>query len=57
MAREMKKVTVDSYEGYCVPCKEKLYFQGRIEHGPTGRRQAIGSCPICDSTIVKVLGR
>lgn len=53
----VKKINVDSYQGYCVHCKEKVHFLGIIENGLTGRRQAVGECPECGNKIVRILGR
>ncbi|MCW2572292.1 MAG: uncharacterized protein JWO88_2350, partial [Frankiales bacterium] len=37
----------ESYNGYCVKCKEKRDFDGEIKVSDSGRRMAQGLCPVC----------
>jgi hypothetical protein len=46
-----------SYEGYCVKCKEKRHYEGEIRISESGRRMARGTCPVCGSTINRILGK
>ena len=36
----------ESYNGYCVKCKDKRDFDGDIAE-TNGRRMAKGTCPVC----------
>jgi len=46
-----------SYEGYCVKCKEKRHYEGEVRISESGRRMARGTCPVCGSTINRILGK
>jgi len=46
-----------SYEGYCVKCKEKRHYTGEVRISESGRRMARGTCPVCGSTINRILGK
>jgi len=48
----------ESYSGeaYCVKCKEKREFTGDV-HETNGRRMAKGKCPVCDTTVTRILGK
>ena len=37
----------DTYNGYCVKCKEKRDFEGEVKVSDSGRRMAQGICPVC----------
>jgi hypothetical protein len=45
----------DTYNAYCMKCKEKRDFEGRIEVTDSGRRMAKGACPVCGTTVNKFL--
>jgi Domain of unknown function (DUF5679) len=45
------------YNGYCVKCKEKRDFEGRVEVSKTGMRMAKGKCPVCGTTVNRILGK
>jgi len=45
-----------SGEAYCVKCKEKREFDG-IVHETNGRRMAKGKCPVCNTTVTRILGK
>ncbi|WP_243707936.1 DUF5679 domain-containing protein [Micromonospora sp. KC606] len=46
-----------TYNGYCVKCKEKRDFEGRIEVSKTGMNMAKGKCPACGTTVNRILGK
>ncbi|MEI7779925.1 MAG: DUF5679 domain-containing protein [Actinomycetes bacterium] len=48
----------ESYTGeaYCVKCKEKRAFTGEVVE-KNGRRMARGTCPVCSTTVVRILGK
>jgi Domain of unknown function (DUF5679) len=47
----------ESYNGYCVKCKEKRDFEGEIAETKTGMRVAKGKCPVCGTTVNRFLGK
>jgi Domain of unknown function (DUF5679) len=47
----------DTYEGYCVKCKEKREYTGEVRVSDSGRRMARGTCPVCGTTINRILGK
>jgi hypothetical protein len=46
-----------TYEGYCVKCKEKRTFDGNVEVSKTGMEMAKGKCPVCGTTVNRILGK
>jgi Domain of unknown function (DUF5679) len=44
------------YEAYCVKCKEKRQFEGEEVTMKNGRRAARGTCPVCGTTLNRILG-
>jgi hypothetical protein len=46
-----------TYNGYCVKCKEKRDFEGHIEVSKTGMNMAKGKCPVCGTTVNRILGK
>jgi hypothetical protein len=46
-----------TYNGYCVKCKEKRDFEGSVEVSKTGMRMAKGKCPVCGTTVNRILGK
>ena len=46
-----------TYNGYCVKCKEKRDFEGEVEVSDSGRRMAKGKCPVCGTTMNRILGK
>jgi len=52
----MTAESASTYEGYCVKCKQKRYYVGEIRISTTKRRMASGRCPVCSSTINRILG-
>jgi Domain of unknown function (DUF5679) len=56
--QEVRRTGVaDTYNGYCVKCKEKRDFEGRVEVSKTGMKMAKGSCPVCGTTVNRILGK
>ncbi|HEX3705141.1 MAG TPA: DUF5679 domain-containing protein [Mycobacteriales bacterium] len=47
----------DTYEGYCVKCKEKRKFEGEVRVSESGRRMAQGPCPVCGTKVNRILGK
>jgi hypothetical protein len=56
--RDSRRAEVaDTYNGYCVKCKEKRDFEGDIAETKTGMRMAKGKCPVCGTTVNRILGK
>jgi hypothetical protein len=49
--------TIETYNGYCVKCKEKRDYEGSVEISKTGMRMAKGPCPVCGTTVNRILGK
>jgi hypothetical protein len=47
----------ETYNGYCVKCKEKRDFEGNVEISKTGMKMAKGKCPVCGTTVNRILGK
>ena len=47
----------ETYNGYCVKCKEKRDFEGEVVVTKTGMRMAKGACPVCGTTVNRILGK
>jgi hypothetical protein len=49
----------EEYTGtaYCVKCKEKRDFTGEVSLTTKGTRMAKGKCPVCDTTVTRILGK
>ncbi len=47
----------ETYNGYCVKCKEKRDFQGAVVTRDSGRRMAKGECPVCGTKMNRILGK
>jgi hypothetical protein len=47
----------EKYEGYCVKCKAKREFEGEVVTLKNGRRAAKGKCPVCGTTVMRILGK
>jgi hypothetical protein len=47
----------ETYNGYCVKCKEKRDFEGEVVTSDSGRRMAKGSCPVCGTKMNRILGK
>jgi hypothetical protein len=48
--------SVAQYEAYCVKCKAKRTFEGEEVTLKNGRRAAKGKCPVCGTTVMRILG-
>jgi hypothetical protein len=46
-----------NYNGYCVKCKDKRDFAGHVEVSKTGMKMAKGKCPVCGTTVNRILGK
>ncbi len=46
----------ETYNGYCVKCREKRDFTGEV-HESNNRRMAKGKCPVCGTTVNRILGK
>jgi hypothetical protein len=47
----------ETYNGYCVKCKDKRDFEGEVSVSESGRRMAKGKCPVCGTTMNRILGK
>ncbi len=45
------------YEGYCVKDKRKVEFEGEEVTLKNGRKAAKGKCPVCGTTVMRILGK
>ena len=45
------------YEAYCVKCREKRQFEGQEVTLANGRRAAQGTCPVCGTKVMRILGK
>jgi hypothetical protein len=54
-----EKTMTETYQGeaYCVKCKEKRQFSGQVAVSDSGRRMAKGTCPVCGTTLNRILGK
>jgi hypothetical protein len=46
-----------TYNGYCVKCKEKRDYEGTVEVSKSGMKMAKGKCPVCGTTVNRILGK
>ena len=56
-ARLKEGRVADTYNGYCVKCKEKRDFDGEVKVSESGRRMAQGTCPVCGTKMNRILGK
>ena len=56
VVRKGKPTMAESYNGYCVKCKDKRDFDGDIAE-TNGRRMAKGTCPVCGTRMNRILGK
>jgi hypothetical protein len=54
---EMEDHVAETYNGYCVKCKEKRDFEGEVKVSESGRRMAQGPCPVCSTKMNRILGK
>jgi hypothetical protein len=52
-----KEVKMAQYEGYCVKDKRKVQFEGEVVTLKNGRQAAKGKCPVCGTTVMRILGK
>lgn len=45
----------ETFNGYCVKCKEKRDFEGEIKTMDNGRKAAQGPCPVCGTKMNRIL--
>ncbi len=45
------------YEAYCVKCRTKREFEGAEVTLKNGRRAAQGTCPVCGTKVLRILGK
>ncbi|HWL91002.1 MAG: DUF5679 domain-containing protein [Actinomycetota bacterium] len=45
------------YEAYCVKCKAKRQFEGTVVTLKNGRNAASGTCPVCGTKVMRILGK
>jgi hypothetical protein len=48
---------LQTYNGYCVKCKEKRDYEGSVEVTKSGMKMAKGKCPVCGTTVNRILGK
>ncbi len=46
-----------TYEAYCVKCKAKRTYEGTEVTLKNGRKAAKGTCPVCGTTVMRILGK
>lgn len=51
-----ENAVAETYNGYCVKCREKRDFSGEITE-TNGRRMAKGTCPVCGTRMTRILGK
>lgn len=56
VSRGFTVANTETYNGYCVKCKEKRDFEGEV-HESNNRRMAKGKCPVCGTTVNRILGK
>jgi hypothetical protein len=56
-ARQGKENGMAQYEAYCVKCKAKREFEGEETTLKNGRKAAKGKCPVCGTTVMRILGK
>ncbi len=45
------------YEAFCVKDREKVEFEGEVVELKNGRKAAKGKCPVCGTTVMRILGK
>lgn len=45
----------ETYNGYCVKCREKRDFEGEEKILENGTRAAQGLCPVCGTKMTRML--
>mgnify|MGYP006951293390 CR=1 FL=1 len=57
LVRDEEDSVAETYNGYCVKCKEKRDFEGEVAVSKTGMKMAKGTCPVCGTTVNRILGK
>jgi hypothetical protein len=52
-----RPAVADRYEAYCVKCRAKREFDGTIVELKNGRKAAQGTCPVCGTKVMRILGK
>jgi predicted nucleic acid-binding Zn ribbon protein len=52
-----EEMSMPTYSGYCVKCREKRDFDGEEHELGNGRKAAQGACPTCGTTMTRMLGK
>ena len=52
-----KEPIVAMYEAYCVKCRAKREFEGTVVELKNGRKAAQGTCPVCGTKVMRILGK
>ena len=53
--REEREEMAETYNGYCVKCREKRDFEGEVKELANGSRAAQGACPVCGTKMTRML--
>lgn len=46
---------METFNGYCVKCKDKRDFEGEVSVTKSGANMAKGPCPVCGTTVCRIL--
>jgi hypothetical protein len=52
-----RPIVADRYEAYCVKCRAKREFDGTVVELKNGRKAAQGTCPVCGTKVMRILGK
>ena len=52
-----RPIVADTYEAYCVKCRAKREFEGTVVELKNGRKAAQGTCPVCGTKVMRILGK
>ena len=55
--KSKESLMAETYEFYCVKCKEKRSAEGEVVISENGRRMAKGVCPVCGTKLNRILGK
>ena len=48
-------IVAETYNGYCVKCREKRDFEGEVKELANGSKAAQGQCPVCGTKMTRML--
>jgi hypothetical protein len=48
-------LVAQTYNGYCVKCREKRDFEGEVKELANGSKAAQGQCPVCGTKMTRML--